>query len=378
MRLDIFCTVIDNYGDIGITWRLARQLVAEYGVDVRLWVDDLASFRRIRPEINAGGERQYLQGVEVSRWTTPFPADVTPADIVIEALACELPSSYVQAMAEQARKPIWINLEYLSAEDWIVGCHGLPSPHPSLPLVKYFFFPGWRAGTGGILREQGLLAAIRDYRASPGKRAEFWRECGLPESKAGETHISFFAYENAAIPELFEAWSAQSEPIRCLMPEGRPVSQAARFFGAASAHAGDSLHRGALTVEILPFLDQDRYDRLLWSCDVNFTRGEDSFTRAFWTGAPLVWQAYRQEHEAHWPKIEAVLTLFTHDLEACDAQALRELWRAWNRESGAGVAWQGFWNARAGLRAHLDGFIERVAHLGDLADNLMHFCQEKL
>ena len=46
MRLawDIFCTVIDNYGDIGICWRLARQLRVDDGQRVRLWVDDLTSF----------------------------------------------------------------------------------------------------------------------------------------------------------------------------------------------------------------------------------------------------------------------------------------------------------------------------------------------
>ena len=44
---DIFCTVVDNYGDIGVCWRLARQLAAEHGFAVRLWVDDLASFARL-------------------------------------------------------------------------------------------------------------------------------------------------------------------------------------------------------------------------------------------------------------------------------------------------------------------------------------------
>ncbi|WP_157072023.1 elongation factor P maturation arginine rhamnosyltransferase EarP, partial [Cupriavidus sp. HPC(L)] len=38
---DIFCTVIDNFGDIGVCWRLARQLAQEHGHAVRLWVDDL-------------------------------------------------------------------------------------------------------------------------------------------------------------------------------------------------------------------------------------------------------------------------------------------------------------------------------------------------
>jgi uncharacterized repeat protein (TIGR03837 family) len=378
MRLDIFCTVIDNYGDIGIAWRLARQLVAEYGVDVRLWVDDLASFWRIRPEIAADADPQWHLGVEIRRWRDTLPPGTEPAEVVIEALACELPETYVQAMAERTPKPVWINLEYLSAEDWIVGCHGLPSPHPRLPLVKYFFFPGWRPGTGGVLREEDLLPAIQDFRSDPGKREAFWRALGLDAPAGDETRFSLFAYENAAIPELLDAWSRHDHPITCLVPEGRPVAQVAGYFGVRDTHPGDRLSRGALTVRILPFLDQDTYDRLLWACDLNFVRGEDSFTRACWAGAPLVWQAYRQEENAHWPKIDAFLALYTQGLAPDAVEALTTLWRAWNAETGVAQAWPAFWAARDRLRAHHKDWMERVAHLGDLADNLMHFCQEKL
>ncbi|MFO6055699.1 elongation factor P maturation arginine rhamnosyltransferase EarP, partial [Pseudomonas aeruginosa] len=35
---EIFCSVVDNYGDIGFSWRLARQLDDEHGQAVRLWV----------------------------------------------------------------------------------------------------------------------------------------------------------------------------------------------------------------------------------------------------------------------------------------------------------------------------------------------------
>jgi uncharacterized repeat protein (TIGR03837 family) len=323
MRLDIFCTVIDNYGDIGIAWRLARQLVAEYGLGVRLWVDDLASFQRIRPEIAVDTECQELQGVAICQWRDTLPPGTAPADVVIEALACELPEAYVEAMAERVPKPVWINLEYLSAEDWIVGCHGLPSPHPRLPLVKYFFFPGWQPGTGGVLREQGLITAIRDFQENPFKRAEFWRELGLPEPERDELRVSLFAYENTAIPDLFEVWSTHPQPVSCLVPEGRPIAQVAAYFDVATARPGDILRRGALTVHILPFLDQIAYDRLLWACDLNFVRGEDSFTRACWAGASLVWQAYRQDEDAHWPKIEAFLALYTQHLDAGDRKSTR-------------------------------------------------------
>ncbi len=155
MRWDLFCNVVDNFGDIGVSWRLARQLAAEHGASVRLWVDDLVVFRRLAPTLDAGADVQLLGGIEVRRWFTPFPA-VEPADVVVETFGCELPASYVEAMAARARPPVWINLEYLSAEPWVGGCHGLPSPHPRLPLTKYFFFPGFAPGTGGVLFERGL------------------------------------------------------------------------------------------------------------------------------------------------------------------------------------------------------------------------------
>ncbi len=48
---DIFCAVVDNYGDIGVCWRLARQLAHEHGMTVRLWVDDLVrTIPRSQPE----------------------------------------------------------------------------------------------------------------------------------------------------------------------------------------------------------------------------------------------------------------------------------------------------------------------------------------
>ncbi|NWD52933.1 elongation factor P maturation arginine rhamnosyltransferase EarP, partial [Pseudomonas gingeri] len=69
---DIFCTVVDNYGDIGVTWRLARQLVAEHGLAVRLWVDDLRAFERLCPELDIECEQQIQEGVEVRRWSSEW------------------------------------------------------------------------------------------------------------------------------------------------------------------------------------------------------------------------------------------------------------------------------------------------------------------
>ncbi|HET9045379.1 MAG TPA: elongation factor P maturation arginine rhamnosyltransferase EarP, partial [Casimicrobiaceae bacterium] len=40
-RWDVFCKVVDNFGDAGVCWRLARQLVAEHDLAVTLWIDVL-------------------------------------------------------------------------------------------------------------------------------------------------------------------------------------------------------------------------------------------------------------------------------------------------------------------------------------------------
>ena len=159
---DIFCRVIDNYGDAGVCWRLAKQLSEEYGLSVRLWIDDLNTLAFLVPDISTHQAIQAIQtGLTVCHWRTPFP-ETHSADVVIEAFACTLPESYVYAMAQQPpTKPIWINLEYLSMEDWVAGCHGLASPHPSLGLTKYFFFPGPTAG--GLLREQDLEKHQRSW-----------------------------------------------------------------------------------------------------------------------------------------------------------------------------------------------------------------------
>ena len=90
-RWDIFCSVVDNYGDIGVTWRLARQLVVEHGCEVRLWVDDLRAFERMCPQIDVQVSQQWQEGVEVRHWPAQWPG-AQSADVVIAAFACQLPA----------------------------------------------------------------------------------------------------------------------------------------------------------------------------------------------------------------------------------------------------------------------------------------------
>jgi uncharacterized repeat protein (TIGR03837 family) len=371
---DIFCQVIDNYGDIGTAWRLARQLVSEHAIEVRLWVDDLTAFRQLWPEIRLDAAIQYCQGVEVRVWGPVFPA-VSPALVVIEAFGCPLPPVFLAAMRTQFPPAVWINLEYLSAEAWVETHHALPSPHPDLPLTKFFFFPGYQSGTGGVLREQDLAQRRAHF-----QRAEipaFWQSLGLRHTGPAELRISLFAYPNAALPALLDALAHSNHAVTCLVPEGVIVSQIAAWLGETMLPVGAVARRGALTLHILPFLNQDNYDRLLWACDINFVRGEDSCVRAQWAQKAFVWQPYPQTENAHWDKLDALTRLYVEGLPKVEAQSVIALWQAWNGRGDLAQAWADFIQVMPAIEMHAKRWVGRLAEPGDLAANLVAFVEDR-
>jgi len=371
---DIFCNVIDNFGDIGVCWRLARQLANEHGLSVRLWVDDLASFARLCPEADPAAVKQKCRSVEVCLWSKLL-SEVQPAVLVIEAFACKLPQSYIESMAAQAHKPTWVNLEYLSGEDWVESHHKLPSPHPALPLTKYFFFPGFTEKTGGLLLEQDLLSRRDDFYNDAARQQAFWQSINMQAPAPGTLKVSLFCYENASLNGLFDVWTSGSQPVLCLIPEGRILPQVGRYFGDAVPCAGADFVHGSLHVRVLPFVEQERYDELLWACDVNFVRGEDSFVRAQWAEKPFIWQIYPQHDAAHLKKLEAFLILYCEQLGDYASLAIHGLWQAWNLESGAVQAWTAFIAARGDLERHAQNWVRHMA-LNNLALNLLDFHKE--
>ena len=376
---DIFCAVVDNYGDIGVSWRLARQLAHEYGVTVRLWMDDLESFSRLCPQINASKTHQVCNGIEVRDWT-PLFAQVTPADLVIESFGCQLPQSYIEAMAAQIRKPVWINLEHLSAEDWIAGCHALPSPHPSLPLTKYFFFPGFTSDTGGLLLERDLFEQRDRLQNDPAAIAAFWQALGVAPADSDEIRVSLFCYQNPALPALFSTWCAGSLPILCLVPEGPVQRQVAQFFGQAQAAAGQVFKQGNLQVQVLPFMDQQRYDELLWACDINFVRGEDSCVRAQWAGRPFVWHIYQQQDKVHINKLQALMDSYCAGMPTDGIRAVQGFWGWWNNDESTVKAdtaqiWNDFLAQGSMLRLHTQAWARQLSG-NTLALNLLNFYQK--
>lgn len=377
---DIFCRVIDNYGDAAVCWRLACQLAREQRARVRLWVDQLAVLHALCPDVDVTQPRQQVRGVEVRPWDSDWRGSLELNEVVVEAFGCGLPEPCIAAMLARTPPPLWITLEYLSAEAWVVEHHGLPSPHPRYPLDRYFFFPGFTAGTGGVLRE-GDVAARRAAFEETG-RAEFWRSCGFSPPTAGSVVVSLFAYAGAPAEPLLKYWEHGDEPVVAAVPDGHMADRVRKYFGATDRASKASLRRGRLEARILPFVPQPRYDELLWSCDINFVRGEDSFVRAQWAERPFVWHVYPQEAGAHRLKLDAFLARFADGLENSAATSLVGFWRGWNLMDAAPVnldeAWHAFRYQCAALRPHAKLWAERVAQVGDMATNLAQFARSRV
>jgi len=375
--LAIFCKVVDNYGDIGICWRLARQLQQEHGIAVTLWVDDLHSFRRMCPEVAPNAEVQRLAGVTVRHWRNQdgvfAAADV--ADIVIEFFACDIPPGYIAAMAQCTPRPVWLNLEGLSAEEWVEGCHTLPSPHPRLSLTKHFFFPGFTGKTGGLLHESSLQEQRLQFQADQGAMTAFLAQFGVTPAEMASLKVSLFCYPHAPVSALFDAWQSGDAAVTCLVPEG-VAAEAIQAFLGGEAKAGAARTSGALTVRVLPFVAQPDYDKLLWACDFNFVRGEDSWVRAQWAGKPFVWHIYPQDENLHHKKLRAFLQRYAAGIDSLIALS----WR-WNgaqaenmeEEAGCPALWASFKADIPEMISRAAVWRRQVLANGDLASNLLEF-----
>ena len=375
---DIFCSVVDNYGDIGVTWRLARQLANEYQLPVRLWIDDLASFQRLSSQLDTTLSEQTIDNVLIGHWNPNFPANVHPGQVVIEAFACELPLSLRHSMQQMEQPPVWLNLEYLTAESWIDGCHGLPSRQDQ--LTKFFFFPGFSVKSGGLLCENTLFATRQQWQQQSEQRQQFCRHRHLLPPQPNELFISLFSYENAALPALLKRWQSHPTPVRCLIPAGRTLNSLSSLLPADVCQAGGCWQQGALTVEVLPMTDQTAYDQLLWSCDFNIVRGEDSFLRAQWAARPFLWHIYPQEDEAHLEKLQAFIERYTQNMAPELATAVQQLFLSFNQAHPAELiqswsALQAYWSE---WQQQAQQWPQTALAGGNLAGQLVHFVEKQL
>lgn len=379
LRWVVFCRVIDNLGDIGVCWRLCADLAAR-GHRVQLWIDQPEALAWMAP----GALEGRLSGVQLIPWTTssapgsPAAQAAVSADVWVEAFGGEPDEGCEQALSERMTRgeptPVWINLEYLSAESYVERSHTLPSLRmrgPARGLTHWFFYPGFNKRTGGLLREPGLVQRQAAF------NAEQWLTGALPgpaRAPAGgdaarSRRVSLFCYEPAGLPGVLRGAEEDSTPSEWFITPGRAAAavSAARpgWDRAATPQAA-----AGLRLHPLPGLTQLDFDHLLWACDLNFVRGEDSLVRALWAGKPFVWHIYPQHDNAHHAKLNAFLDW----LQA--PPSLHSFHLAWNGVDTTGGGWPG-WAVVDSWRACALAARERLLAQPDLVTQLLGFVAEK-
>ena len=341
MHIDLFCEVVDNYGDIGVCWRLAQQL--QHHAQLRLFINDLHAFQRIEPLVNPNLHKQTIQNTQVLSWQEAKHS--TPASIVIEAFACQLPASFRSLMHNTTK--LWINLEYLSAESWVESVHKMPSPQ-SNGVPKYFFFPGFNAKTGGLLRSHTTQPIALD--------SHFWQQLGLSSAPTTDKVAFVFPYPTAPLDLLYSSLAAQPNSWSVLL--------------AATAPTPTAEQAQRLPIYRLPFIAQAQFDALLDYADLNIVRGEDSFIRAIWAEKPFIWQPYLQEEQAHLVKLGAWLE--TTPLESTTQHLIQH----WNdgqlqaQELNQVLLTLTSWQRQCQLYA------KHLSQHTDLATQLLAFCSQ--
>ena len=279
--IDIFCEVIDNYGDVGVAYRLAREFKRIY------------PHKRLRFFINKTEEINLIKksnDIEIIAYKDIFKVE-NSADLIIETFACEIPKEYMDKALRSSK--LIINLEYFSAEDWVDDFH-LQESFLGGSLKKYFFIPGLSKKSGGILLDNKFLERK--------KQVEENREYYLEKFKIKEKYDligSVFSYEKN-FDSLIKELKKLDKKVLLLVLSEKTQKNFIKYFD-------NSNNYDKIKAVKLPFFTYDKYEELLSLCDFNLVRGEDSFVRALLLGKPFLWHIYPQEENIHIQKLNSFL-----------------------------------------------------------------------
>ena len=359
---DLFCRVIDNFGDAGIAWRLGLSLSRECGWNVRLIIDDVATLAAFVPQVDARRDEQTVDSIGIVRWNEDFERTIgESADIVIEAFSCYLPNAYEEAIARanETRSVRVVALDYLTAESYAEESHGLLSPHPRFGYPKTFVFPGFTPKTGGIIYEADLRERIQADRSR--------RQAILTDVGADPSHpftLFFFTYPTTPVETFVRSLAADPRPIQVVLAPG----EASDTFERTYRELGSPEHVRLVRAPMVP---QSSFDGLLQSVDCALVRGEDSVMRAQLVGTPLLWTLYPQTEETHVVKLRAFARLYREYLP----ETAREPWMAMelglNRGDLSETAWTDWRNRFDEMRVGADSWQRYLFSQSSLTERLV-------
>lgn len=311
--LDIFCEIIDNYGDIGVVYRTAKELQKIFPKSkIRAFLNKLDEFKKINSQV-LDLPSQNIDGIEYITfdYLRDNANELLTAQVIIEAFGCQIPEEYMEIAYDNSE--LLINLEYLSAEDWIEDFHLQSSPLGRGKLKKVFFMPGFTEKSGGVIADSNYLERIQRVL----ENKEFYEKKYLSDIEDRENKIigTLFSYEKNFTPLLEELKKLDKDVVILAMGEKTQDSLRKILKNFSIEDFRNSLKYGKIEIRFLNFLNQEEYEELINIVDFNFVRGEDSFIRAVLTGKPYMWHIYCQEEYAHMDKIEGFLDKYRRVIE---------------------------------------------------------------
>lgn len=357
IKCDVFCKVIDNFGDAGFSIRLVKRLHEITGWSIRLVVDDISLVEKLTG-------KSLIENAEITTlsWNDSalFSHD---ADITIEIFGSGLPNKYRDRLQFRDSGPLWIDIDYLSAESWIDDYHLRPSPDPRSGKQRYMYFPGFSEGSGGVICENHIFNRL-NCGFEKIDRQSWVRKQGI-DVHENELLVLLFCYPASPIEALLTGLKTLPQPV-CILLAGHQRITTTGMDGRVRIHE-------------IPFLPQNTFDELLEVCDLNFIRGEDSFVRAQWKENPFIWQAYRQNDDHHIVKLNAFLERYLVGLAQQERAILRDLHLGWNGFSPLSQECiSSAVKARSSLAAHNRRWARRIVGNGELGNKLVEFILSKL
>ena len=279
--IDIFCQVIDNYGDVGVAYRLAREFKRVYpNKKLRFIINQMEELNLIKKS----EEIEIITYQDISKIENS-------ADLIIESFGCEIPKEYMDKALKKSK--LIINLEYFSAEKWVDDFH-LQESFLGGNLKKYFFIPGLSEKSGGILLDNEFLERKKKVEAN---KEYYLEKFGIKEKY--DLIGSVFSYEKN-FDSLIEELKKLDKKIILLILSEKTQKNFIKYFDNVNNY-------DKIKFVKLPFFTYDKYEELLALCDFNLVRGEDSFVRALLLGKPFLWHIYPQDENTHIKKLESFL-----------------------------------------------------------------------
>ncbi len=313
--IDIFCHVIDNFGDAGVVYRFAKEFKKmNPNCNTRVFIDNLETLHSIVPQIDVLPVQHFeeISFIGSSALSSQDVEKLGVADILVEVFACEIPQPVMDAAAFKSK--LIINLEYLSAEDWVEGYHLRESLLNKGTAKKFFFMPGLTTSTGGVIINTTVAKnreKLQTKRLSVLKRLLAKQIGSFPGDQENSLFGTVFSYERG-FDYFIENLTEIDKNVYLMIFGHKSHSSIRASLNRAGINADNCsyIQYKNLHIVFFPFLSQQSYDSLLCCCDFNLVRGEDSLVRAICAAKPFLWNAYLQDNRYQRVKVDAFLENF--------------------------------------------------------------------